>query len=186
MADANHPNSSSYLDANNATNPNSAVGNAGAAMLIADMNDTRAGLAAMNLPKTLPVGTADAGAYFNTLVMENMAFGMANVHPWFGDVPIDQAAEWTWNFFETTNVAAAAALPNKPPMYIAETGWPTVRLLTPLQLAASTVLIYHDLSQLRLQRCKDGQPRRRLRGSLPPGHDSEFGRFFLQNLAVKQ
>jgi exo-beta-1,3-glucanase (GH17 family) len=80
----------------------------------------------MNLPKTLPVGTSDAGSYFNTLVMEDMAYGMANVHPWFGNVAINDAAAWTWDFFETNNVQPAAALPNNPTMYIAETGWPTV------------------------------------------------------------
>jgi exo-beta-1,3-glucanase (GH17 family) len=52
---------------------------------------------------------------------------MANVHPWFGNVSIDTAAAWTYEFFEQTNVAAAAALSNKPTMYIAETGWPSVQ-----------------------------------------------------------
>lgn len=51
---------------------------------------------------------------------------MSNVHPWFANVSIDQAAGWTANFFETTNVQPAAQLSNAPKFFIAETGWPTV------------------------------------------------------------
>jgi exo-beta-1,3-glucanase (GH17 family) len=54
---------------------------------------------------------------------------MANVHPWFGNVSIDQSAAWTYQFFEEQNVAAAAALSNHPTMFIAETGWPSVKSL---------------------------------------------------------
>ena len=52
---------------------------------------------------------------------------MANDHPWFANVSIDQAAGWTYEFFEEQNVQPAALLPNKPTMYIAETGWPSVQ-----------------------------------------------------------
>jgi hypothetical protein len=38
---------------------------------------------------------------------------MANVHPWFADQAIQDAAGWTADFFATTNVAAANALSNK-------------------------------------------------------------------------
>ena len=54
---------------------------------------------------------------------------MANVHPWFGNVSINDAANWTYEFFEETDVAVSNALSNKPTMYIAETGWPTVSCL---------------------------------------------------------
>jgi len=47
---------------------------------------------------------------------------MANVHPWFANVSIDEAAAWTSSFFATTDVAVAAALNNTPAMTIAETG----------------------------------------------------------------
>ncbi|KAG5646978.1 hypothetical protein DXG03_001701 [Asterophora parasitica] len=50
---------------------------------------------------------------------------MANVHPWFANVSAADGAGWTAQFFQTTNVDAAAALSNNPKMYIAETGWPT-------------------------------------------------------------
>jgi len=53
---------------------------------------------------------------------------MANVHPWFANVSIDQAAGWTWDFFENQDVSLAQGLSNNPQMSIAETGWPTVSL----------------------------------------------------------
>jgi exo-beta-1,3-glucanase (GH17 family) len=53
---------------------------------------------------------------------------LANVHPWFANTTIDDAATWTYDFFQQTNVAQAATVSNNPTMYIAETGWPTVRI----------------------------------------------------------
>jgi exo-beta-1,3-glucanase (GH17 family) len=58
---------------------------------------------------------------------------MANVHPWFGNVSIDQAPGWTYEFFEQTDVQAAAAVSNHPTMYIAETGWPSVQSIKSLK-----------------------------------------------------
>ena len=54
---------------------------------------------------------------------------MSNVHPWFANVSVETAAGWTAEFFDTWNVEPAAKLSNTPKMYIAETGWPTVRWL---------------------------------------------------------
>lgn len=105
--------------------PNSAAGNAGAELLIPNITDTRTQLSAMSLPKTVPVGTADAGAFFNNEVLAAVDYGMSNVHPWFANVSIDDAAAWTYEFFQENNIAAAQALSNKPQMFIAETGWPT-------------------------------------------------------------
>lgn len=50
---------------------------------------------------------------------------MSNVHPWFANVSIEQAAGWTYEFFQTQNVEVAQSLSNKPQMFIAETGWPS-------------------------------------------------------------
>jgi hypothetical protein len=47
---------------------------------------------------------------------------MANVHPWFGQVAINNAAQWTFQFFQNQDVAVANQVPNKPQMSIAETG----------------------------------------------------------------
>lgn len=114
-----------YLGSNGGgSDPNSAIGNKGSALLISNITDTRNKLKALNLPKTLPVGNSDAGSYFSTLVLEAIDYGMANVHPWFANTTIQDAAGWTWEFFEQTNVQPASLLSNKPTMYIAETGWP--------------------------------------------------------------
>lgn len=114
-----------YLNANGATDPNSAVGNTGAQLLISNITDTRTAVQALSLSKTLPIGTADAGAYFNNEVLAAVDYGMSNIHAWFANVSITQAAGWVNEFFQETNVQPAAALSNHPTMYIAETGWPT-------------------------------------------------------------
>ncbi|KAI0696290.1 glycoside hydrolase [Cerioporus squamosus] len=114
-----------WLNANGADDPNSAIGNTGAQMLLANVTDTRNALAALNLDKTIPVGTADAGSFFNTELLQNVDFGMSNIHAWFANVSIDQSAGWVNDFFQENNVALANSLSNQPKMYIAETGWPT-------------------------------------------------------------
>ena len=118
---------------------NGPVGDQGAAILVPDIEDTRAMLQGMNLNKNIPVGTSDAGAYFNNKVLAAVDYGvgapfhdrirglmawqqMANVHPWFGHVAIDDAAQWTMTFFQTQDVNVANQVPNKPQMSIAETG----------------------------------------------------------------
>ncbi|KAF9260088.1 glycoside hydrolase [Marasmius fiardii PR-910] len=116
-----------YLSANGGTDqgPNSAVGNQGAAILVGDIQDTKQVISGMSLSKDIPIGNADAGSFFNTQVLQNVAYGMANVHPWFANVTVETAANWTFSFFQDTNVQPASQLPNKPQMSIAETGWPT-------------------------------------------------------------
>ncbi|CAL1717012.1 unnamed protein product [Somion occarium] len=114
-----------FLTGQGAEDPNSAIGNAGAQLLIPNITDTRNALTALSLDKTIPVGTADAGSFFNNEVLAAVDYGMSNVHPWFANVSIDQAADWTNQFFQENNVIVANSLPNKPQMFIAETGWPT-------------------------------------------------------------
>lgn len=46
---------------------------------------------------------------------------MANLHAWFGELRVQDAADWTWQFFQDNNVGVQG---NGIP-YIAETGWPT-------------------------------------------------------------
>lgn len=103
--------------------PNGAIGNKGADLLIVNITDTRNMLKTMGL--SIPVGNSDAGSYFNTKVLEAVDYGMANVHPWFANVTVQQGPQWTWDFFNQTDVTPANALPNKPKMSIAEVGWPT-------------------------------------------------------------
>ncbi|KAF8638484.1 hypothetical protein AX17_002173 [Amanita inopinata Kibby_2008] len=114
-----------YLVKNGGGEANSALGDKGAALLVPNIQDTRAMLQGMGLNKNIPVGNSDAGSFFNTHVLEAIDYGLANVHAWFAHVPIDGAAQWTNTFFEQQDVNVANGLPNKPQMYIAETGWPT-------------------------------------------------------------
>lgn len=44
---------------------------------------------------------------------------------WFGALAIDDAATWTYEFFQEFDVQVGAEASNDPAMYIAETGWPT-------------------------------------------------------------
>ncbi|KAJ2931762.1 hypothetical protein H1R20_g5495, partial [Candolleomyces eurysporus] len=109
----------------NVTDVNSGVGLEGAAILLADIEDTKQMLADMNLDKHIPVGNSDAGSFFATSVLEAVEYGLSNVHAWFANTTAEGAAPWVFDFFQESNLTPAAALPNKPAMYIAETGWPT-------------------------------------------------------------
>ncbi|KAF8349060.1 glycoside hydrolase family 17 protein [Amanita rubescens] len=112
-----------YVLQNGGGSANGPAGDQGAALLVPNIDDTRTMIQDMNL--NIPIGNADAGAYFNDKVLAAVDYGMANVHPWFGGVAIDDAAQWTLTFFQNTNVDQANQVPNKPQMSIAETGWPT-------------------------------------------------------------
>lgn len=83
------------MDNNNATEVNGAVANAGAAILIADIDDTRTMMSSLSLSNIsvckpdqqymhmltcgFQVGTSDAGAYFNSLVLEAVDYGVRNL-----------------------------------------------------------------------------------------------------------
>lgn len=49
----------------------------GAAILIANIADTRKMLSGLNLDKTIPVGSSDAGSYFNNKVLEAVDYGVS-------------------------------------------------------------------------------------------------------------
>ncbi|KAL4066944.1 glycoside hydrolase family 17 protein [Scleroderma citrinum] len=106
------------------SDPNGSAGQQAAAILIPWIQDTRSMLQSMGL-SSIPVGTSDAGSYFNNQILQNVDYGMANVHPWFANVSIADAATWTYEFFQENDVILDTTLSNKPKMYIAETGWPT-------------------------------------------------------------
>lgn len=113
-----------YITQQGQSDPNGSAGQAAAAMLVPWISDTRSMLSSMGLSNIL-VGNADAGSYFNNEVLSAVDYGMANVHPWFANQSIDNAAAWTADFFNSTDYSLAQSLPNKPKMFIAETGWPT-------------------------------------------------------------
>ena len=55
---------------------NSAEGNVGAELLIANITDARSTFGGLGLPTTLPIGTADAGSYFNNEVLQSVDYGV--------------------------------------------------------------------------------------------------------------
>ncbi|KAF8740088.1 hypothetical protein AX14_008721 [Amanita brunnescens Koide BX004] len=112
-----------YILQNGGGPANGPAGDQGAALLVPNIQDMRTTIQGMNL--NIPIGNADAGAYFNNKILAAIDYGMANVHPWFGGVAIDDAAQWTMTFFQNQDVDVANQVPNKPQMSIAETGWPT-------------------------------------------------------------
>ncbi|TKY87591.1 hypothetical protein EX895_003605 [Sporisorium graminicola] len=75
--------------------------------------------------KYVPIGTADAGSMVTTQLASGADYIMANVHPWFGGLPVDQAAGWVYEYTNTNAPATALLAPNKPTLYVAEAGWPT-------------------------------------------------------------
>ena len=95
------------------------------APLIAKMAAMRETLAGMNLPRTIPVGTADTGSRITTSLAQGSDYIMANVHPWFGGMIVDEAAAWVYDFTAEQQPASALLATNNPTLYIAETGWPT-------------------------------------------------------------
>lgn len=57
---------------------NTAIGNAGAELLIQNITDTRNMLS--DLGMSIPVGTSDAGAYFNDEVLAAVDYGVRDFH----------------------------------------------------------------------------------------------------------
>jgi len=109
----------------NISSASSPQGIEAADFLITLITDMRNVLASLGLTGKIPVGNGDAGAYTNVQLLSAVDYFMSNIHPWFGALPVDQAAGWTWEFFEENNVAMAAPLTNHPNLIIAEVGWPS-------------------------------------------------------------
>lgn len=59
----------------------------GAAILIGNIQDTISKIDALSLDKHIPVGTADAGSYFNTEVLEAVEYGVSVAPGWIVRVP---------------------------------------------------------------------------------------------------
>jgi hypothetical protein len=116
------------LNAFNGANSASAATRAQAAaqrVVIANIATTRAAITALNLSKTLPIGTADAGSMITEALAEASDFIMANVHPFFAGVNIEDAAGWTWEYLETDTPSVALRASNRPTLYASEIGWPS-------------------------------------------------------------
>ena len=64
----------SYVTQNAITDVNSHAANVGAAILLANIQDTQSMLSTMGI--SLPVGNADAGSYFNDEVLAAVNYGV--------------------------------------------------------------------------------------------------------------
>lgn len=71
----------------------------------------------------LPVATSDLGDNWDATLVQAADVVMANVHPFFGGIPVDQAAAWTWRFWQDHNVALTKGTNKK--QIISEVGWPS-------------------------------------------------------------
>jgi exo-beta-1,3-glucanase (GH17 family) len=89
--------------------------------LIDYINSVRANFTERNL--TLPVATSDLGDNWNKQLVEAVDIVMSNVHPFFGGVPVDQAASWAWTFWEGHDVSLSQD--TKKTQVISEIGWPS-------------------------------------------------------------
>ncbi len=69
--------------------------------LIAKMADMRQRLAALNLPKKIPVGTGDAGSMLTLAIAQGSDYVMSNNHPYFAGTTVQDAAGWTWEYTNT-------------------------------------------------------------------------------------
>ena len=70
----------------------------------------------------LTISTSDLGDNWNAALAEVSDFVMSNVHPFFAGVNVDNAASWTWDFWQTHDVTLTGKESNN---VIAETGWPS-------------------------------------------------------------
>jgi len=72
----------------------------------------------------IPVATSDLGSDWTTELVSTVDYVMANVHPFFGGVPVAQAADWTYNFWQTNDVYLTQGTTGKHNV-ISEVGWPS-------------------------------------------------------------
>jgi exo-beta-1,3-glucanase (GH17 family) len=72
----------------------------------------------------LPVAMADLGDNWTADMATKVDIVMSNVHPFFAGVDAKQAAGWTWNFWNSHDVALTASSKSIKQV-IAEVGWPS-------------------------------------------------------------
>ena len=83
------------------------------------LTEVKANLTSKNIK--LPIATSDLGDDWTAQLASNVDIVMSNVHPFFAGVSVDLAAGWTWNFWQTRDVA----ITNKARHVISEVGWPS-------------------------------------------------------------
>lgn len=72
---------------------------------------------------SLPVATSDLGDKWTAQLAQQSDYVMANIHPFFGGINANDAADWTYSFWEGHNGAFFKS--DKSRNIISETGWPS-------------------------------------------------------------
>ena len=72
----------------------------------------------------LPVAVADLGDNWKADLVEDVDVIMSNIHPFFAGVTADEAAGWTWDFWQQHDVVLTAGNATKKNI-ISEVGWPS-------------------------------------------------------------
>ncbi|KAF2398099.1 glycoside hydrolase [Trichodelitschia bisporula] len=72
----------------------------------------------------LPLATSDLGDNWTAPLAEEVDVIMSNVHPFFGGVAVEQAAAWSYTFWQEHDVKVTAGMTGKSHI-ISEFGWPS-------------------------------------------------------------
>lgn len=88
--------------------------------LVTELNNARANFTSLGYD--LSVSTSDLGDNWDATLAQASDFVMSNVHPFFAGVNVDDAAGWTWDFWQNHDVILTGKEDNQ---VIAETGWPS-------------------------------------------------------------
>lgn len=91
------------------------------ATLITYIQSVRANFTQRNL--NLSLATSDLGDNWNVQLTQAVDVIMSNVHPFFGGVVVDQAAAWTWSFWQSHDVSLTQGTTKQ--QVISEVGWPS-------------------------------------------------------------
>lgn len=71
----------------------------------------------------LPIATSDLGDNWDSDLVKKTDVVMSNVHPFFAGVEVDDAASWTWSFWQNNDVVLTKDTDKK--QVISEVGWPS-------------------------------------------------------------
>ncbi|KAJ6260654.1 Glucan endo-1,3-beta-glucosidase [Drechslerella dactyloides] len=74
---------------------------------------------------SLNITTSDLGSAWTSTLAQAVDTVMANVHPFFAGVTVDDAPGWTNDFFVKNDVAVAKATTRLPNAIVSEVGWPS-------------------------------------------------------------
>lgn len=85
------------------------------------LSDVRTNITSKGM--SLPVATSDLGDDWTSELAEMSDYIMANIHPFFGGINAEDAASWTYSFWESHNGDYFKS--DKSKNIIAETGWPS-------------------------------------------------------------